>query len=195
MPNQPPSNDRNHDTPVTKSESQTPKLKRKLDFDDRLVTISVSDLDRIKHMLEAPSTIPSLTVEPSSTVMEGRFGNIDHATSCKIRQNKDSLTEKQDRQRSAPDTLPFPGRAETSPQPPIVAAYHDIPSPRYPPSDLTQHISDYRQVLEAQARDVERALRVDNSEKRQPQSYAVTGEQKAILDRIQAAQIGKSSKL
>ncbi|KAF5680056.1 hypothetical protein FHETE_600 [Fusarium heterosporum] len=181
MPNELPPSDRNYDTRVTKSESETPELQHKLDFDNRLVTIAVSDLDRIKHMLEAPDALPSLAVAPSSTMMGGRYGNFDHATSWKISQNKDSLLWKQDRQHS--------GRAEASPQPPVAAAYHDIPSPKYPPFDLARQISARRQVLEAQARDVEHALHAGNPEKRQPQIYPATAEQKVLFDRLDVAQL------
>ncbi|KAM0346241.1 hypothetical protein ACHAPU_005667 [Fusarium lateritium] len=189
MPGKPPSNNRNHDKPVTKSKSGTPQLQNNLEFDDRLVTIAVSDLDRLKHMVEGPDALPGTAVLPSSTMIKGHEDNIGHPTMWKLRQNKDLVPRKQDRRRSAPDTLPFPGRAEASPLPPIAAEYHDIPSPKYPPFDLAQQVSDRREVLEAQARDIERALHARDREKRQPPVYVATAEQKVIFDRIEVAQL------
>jgi hypothetical protein len=119
-----PSNDPNHVSQATTSEPSTPPHQRKLNFDHRLVTITIPDLNQIKYLIESPDTLSSAHLRLWLAKKESSDDTSDHPPGWQLGQYKHLLLRKQDGQRSG-KTAPSSSAHMTD-----VRSARDSPGPR-----------------------------------------------------------------
>ncbi|KAG5660251.1 hypothetical protein KAF25_003773 [Fusarium avenaceum] len=150
-----PSNDSNHVSQATKSEPEIPPHQRKLNFDHRLVTITISELNTIKSLIESPDALSVADLRVWLGKRDETHNPSDHPPGWQLGQCKHLLPCKQDEQRSAPETLPVPDQPDESPLPPIAAVCHDIPNTKCPSMNIAKEILGQRQASTYYARHIE----------------------------------------
>lgn len=95
-----PSNDFNHVSQATKSEPEIPPHQRKLNFDHRLVTITISELNIIKSLVESPDALSVDDLRVWLGKRDKSHDPSDHPPGWQLGQCKHLLPRKQDEQRS-----------------------------------------------------------------------------------------------
>jgi hypothetical protein len=116
-----PSNNPNHVSQATESEPEIPPHQRKLNFDHRLVTITISELNTIKSLIESPDALSVADLRLWLGKGEKSRDSSGHPPGWQLGQYKHLLPRKQDEQRS--------GKLARSP----FARMTDVPSARDSP--------------------------------------------------------------
>lgn len=84
---------------ATKSEPKIPPHQRKLNFDHRLVTITIYDLNRIKYLIENPDTLSGANLRLWLAKKENSSDTSNHPPGWQLGQYKHLLLRKQNEQR------------------------------------------------------------------------------------------------
>lgn len=116
-----PSNDSNHVSQATKSDPEIPLHQRKLNFDHRLVTITISELNAIKSLIESPDALSVANLRVWLGKRDESHDPSDYPPGWQLGQYKHLLPRKHDEQRS--------GKLARSPS----ARITNVPSARDPP--------------------------------------------------------------
>jgi hypothetical protein len=188
---------------ATKSEPKIPPHQRKLNFDHRLVTITIHDLNRIKYLIDRPDALSGANLRLWLAKKENSGDTSDHPPGWQLGQYKHLLLRKQDEQRSgktarsssahrltfpAPETLPVPDRPDVSPLPPIAAVHHDIPNPKCPPTNIAKQILYQREASTYYARHTECSNIILDAMTCPSLPHIETPEMAALFERLDIAQ-------
>ncbi|SPJ74528.1 uncharacterized protein FTOL_04259 [Fusarium torulosum] len=173
---------------ATKSEPKIPPHQRKLNFDHRLVTITIYDLNRIKYLIENPDALSGANLRLWLAKKENSSDTPNHPPGWQLGQYKHLLLRKQNEQRSAPETLPVPDRPDVSPLPPIAAVHHDISNPKCPPTNIAKQILYQREASTYYARHTECSNIVLDVMTCPSLPHIETPEMAALFERLDIAQ-------